>query len=100
MGDSLSVGRLQEENNKLPRDNQKPLAEESERITKTREKLEKRLKQQDENVTEENVQEGLKPDYVKETFSELLSLLNVKNGTKARDMLLDLADEMDKEDTD
>lgn len=55
MGDSLSVGRLQEENNKLPTDNQKSLPEESERITKTREKLEKRLKQQDESVTEGNL---------------------------------------------
>jgi len=54
MGESF-VGRLQEENNKLPTYNQKPLAEESEKITKTREKLEKRLKQQDESVTEENL---------------------------------------------
>ncbi|NGX32925.1 MAG: hypothetical protein K1060chlam4_00982 [Candidatus Anoxychlamydiales bacterium] len=55
MGDSLSVGRLQEENNKLPTDNQKPLPEESEKISKTRVKLERRLKKQDEGVTKENL---------------------------------------------
>ncbi len=55
MGDSLSVGRLQEENSKLPTDNQKSLPEESERITKTRVKLERRLKKQDEGVTKENL---------------------------------------------
>lgn len=44
-----------------------------------------------ENITNENIQEGLKLGYVKETFSELLSELGVKNGTEARDMLLNLA---------
>lgn len=60
MGDSLNVGRLQEENNKLPTDNQKSLPEESERITKTREKLEKRLKEQEKRVTKENLDEKVR----------------------------------------
>lgn len=55
MGDSLSVGRFQEDNKKLTSDSQIPGAKESEKITRTREKLKQRLKSQEKKVTEENL---------------------------------------------
>jgi alcohol dehydrogenase class IV len=47
-----------------------------------------------EDVTRENVHENLTLEYAKKTFNELLSLLRVRNGEEARDMLLKLADEI------
>jgi len=47
-----------------------------------------------DNVSSENIHQDLTIEYVEETFKELLSLLKVKNGEEAKDMLLKLADEI------
>lgn len=47
-----------------------------------------------EKATANNIQGGLSLDYVKKTFIELLSLIEVKNGEEARDKLLALMDEI------
>jgi len=47
-----------------------------------------------EGATEENIQDGLTLGYVKNTFAELLSLLEVKSGEEAKDRLVALMEKI------